>query len=278
MPIADGQLLVGEASSNSFKLATLTEGAGVTITNGPGSITIDAVGGNTVVTSTATGTQNDFAPGLLGQTVLRMNNASAATITGFAGGIDGQLLTIISVGTGLVFLSHEDGGSSASNRLVNVATSAYTPLSAGFGSATYVYDATSSRWRLVAHEQGQPMADPFNAGDYTAAGSMTWTVQQSDVSNRHYFLQGRVLTVCLVIFDSSIGGTPDVALYSKVPGGFIGGPASLSLCHIANNGVEGIGQAKTNITNIEFRRVPLTNWSTSNNNAFVGVTISFAVT
>lgn len=43
----DGELLIGGVSSG-FAKATLTAGANVTITNGPGSITISAVGGTTV--------------------------------------------------------------------------------------------------------------------------------------------------------------------------------------------------------------------------------------
>lgn len=36
----DGQLLIGNSTGNTLTKATLTAGAGVTITNGPGSITI----------------------------------------------------------------------------------------------------------------------------------------------------------------------------------------------------------------------------------------------
>jgi hypothetical protein len=44
----DGQLLIGNTSGNTLTKATLTEGSGITITNGNGSITIDASGSSGV--------------------------------------------------------------------------------------------------------------------------------------------------------------------------------------------------------------------------------------
>jgi hypothetical protein len=54
----DGQLLVGNTTGNTLAKATLTAGSGITITNGPGSITIDATsgGGGTVTSVSGTGT------------------------------------------------------------------------------------------------------------------------------------------------------------------------------------------------------------------------------
>jgi hypothetical protein len=43
----DGQLLIGKTSTNGYALNTITAGTNVTITNGPGAITISAVGGGT---------------------------------------------------------------------------------------------------------------------------------------------------------------------------------------------------------------------------------------
>lgn len=52
----DGQLIIGNSSTGGVSLATLTQGSGVTITNGHGTITISAssAGGLTVGTSTIT--------------------------------------------------------------------------------------------------------------------------------------------------------------------------------------------------------------------------------
>ena len=47
----NGQLLIGNTTGNTLSKATLTEGSGVTITNGAGTITIAASGGTPSVTS-----------------------------------------------------------------------------------------------------------------------------------------------------------------------------------------------------------------------------------
>lgn len=49
--VTDGQILIGHDANNNFSLATLTQGSGITITNGAGSITIAA---------NATGNPNDI--------------------------------------------------------------------------------------------------------------------------------------------------------------------------------------------------------------------------
>ena len=56
----DGQLLIGNTTGNTLTKTTLTAGSGITITNGAGSITIDAVGGGggTVTSVGGTGTVN----------------------------------------------------------------------------------------------------------------------------------------------------------------------------------------------------------------------------
>jgi hypothetical protein len=55
----DGQLLIGSTTTGSLVKSTLTAGPGISITNTPGSITIDTVSRGTVV-STATGTSNQI--------------------------------------------------------------------------------------------------------------------------------------------------------------------------------------------------------------------------
>lgn len=112
----------------------------------------------TVITTTSTGTQNDFAPGLIGDTLVRCNNATLLTINGLSSGVDGQRVTFVSIGTGQVDFAHQAGGSTAGNRLINNVTSMVTSLFAGKGYATYQYDGATARWRLVNHEQGGMIA------------------------------------------------------------------------------------------------------------------------
>ncbi len=54
--VTDGQLLIGNDAANGFTLATLTDGTGITITEGAGSITIAHTDTSSVADSTNTGT------------------------------------------------------------------------------------------------------------------------------------------------------------------------------------------------------------------------------
>jgi len=163
--------------------------------------------GWTTVTSTNTGTQNDFAPGLVGNTVVRMNNASVTTITGFAGGYDGQFLEVDNVGgaAGQVDFQHQTG-SIAANQLSLVATTGKTSLSAG-GMAVFRYDGTATKWRLVRHEQGAWITPTFSAGDYTAQAG-NWTVIAGNVTTCRYRLVGRSLRWELYVVSTNVSSTP----------------------------------------------------------------------
>lgn len=59
----DGQLIIGNGSTGGVSISTLTQGAGVTITNGHGTITIAAAGGGLsqlTTASTVNGTNTTF--------------------------------------------------------------------------------------------------------------------------------------------------------------------------------------------------------------------------
>jgi hypothetical protein len=166
----------GERVSVSTSLVNVTTGLTVAGTTTVGAVSLT---GGASATVTTTGTINDLATGLTFrpgvEVVLRMNNASDATITGVSGGVDGAILSIISIGAGNVFLSHQAAGSTATNRLINIITSSTTPLAAVVGTATYVYDSTSGRWRLIRHEQGgfityTPALTNITIGNGTVAG------------------------------------------------------------------------------------------------------------
>jgi hypothetical protein len=209
-------------------------------------------------------------------TLIRMNNASLSTIRGLKAGIDGQRVLIASIGAGQVSLSHQNTNSSASNRLINFVTSAATPLAAGVGYALYQYDATTTRWRLVLHEQGDWITPTFSAGDYTANGLMTVTVDAGDVTVNKYFVRGRSYYWTVQIDTFSTGGTPNTDVIITLGGGFsFSGGGSQNAFIVANNGgaVE-VGRAfASSVTPIKFtiQRAVGANWANgANNNAMAG--------
>lgn len=163
--------------------------------------TLTAARAVTILSTTSTGTQNDFAPGTLTAALilLRCNNASTLSITGIAGGVDGQMLRIVSIGAGEVQFSHESGSSTALNRFINFITTIPTRLSPAVGTATFVYDGTTARWRLIEHEQGAPSVYTpvwVSTGTQPALGNGTIT--------GNYTTKGK-----LVFYDISftVGGT-----------------------------------------------------------------------
>lgn len=214
----------------------MTDTAGVTIWDQDN---IQSTSGSAVATTTATGTQNNL-PVDANVTLLRCNNASALTITGLGitGGalapISGQVLTVVSVGAGQVAIDHQSVGSTAQYRLVNFATVGSTYLAAGKGVAVYQYDGTTLRWRLVAHDQGDWIAQPYTGSDYTAS-SGTWTVSSGDVSVNAFYLKGKQLFVKTVLTTTSTSATP-ATLIQQIPGGYsvIGTTATLYGPYIGN--------------------------------------------
>ncbi len=75
----DGQLLIGNTSTNGLTKATLTPGSGVSISNGNGSITISATGSGGTVTSVS------FTGGIV--SVATATTTPALTVVGTSGGI-----------------------------------------------------------------------------------------------------------------------------------------------------------------------------------------------
>jgi hypothetical protein len=172
-------------------------------------------------TTTLTGTQNDFVLTTPANVlVLRCNNATDLTFTGFVAGTDGQILIIESVGAGNVFVKHQNAGSAAANRAINFATSGDTPGAAGVGTFVFVYNGTAARWRLAQHEQGAWITPTYAGANYTAQTG-TWTVDSADVTTQAYYLKGRTLTVAFNFVTTSVSATPtSLNILNPAWGGF----------------------------------------------------------
>ena len=170
--------------------------------------------------STITSTGNQVAVTTSGVTTIRCNNATLLTIQGLVAGVAGQRVRIVSVGAGQVDLAHQNAGAADADKLINFATSASSSLAAGVGWAEYEYDATTARWRMVAHEQGAWITPTFAAGNFTGATDMTWTVDEADVLTYAYYLKGRTISVAVQVQTSDVGGTPNANLQAAIPGGF----------------------------------------------------------
>ena len=170
------------------------------------------------VTITTTGNIDDLDFGNVA--LIRMNNSSLATIRGLKAGTAGQLVTIVSVGAGQVDLAHQHASSAATYRLFNFITGTFnTPLAPGVGIATYKYDGTTLRWRLIDHSQGSPITPTFAAGDFTASTG-SWGVDSGDVSTRTYYCVGNLVHWQFQIQDTDVSAAT-VTLLMAFPSGMV---------------------------------------------------------
>jgi hypothetical protein len=235
---------------------------------------------NAEFTTTTTGNIDDL--NFSNASIIRMNNATLSTIRGLLAGTAGQRVTIVSIGAGQVDLSHQDtNDATAANRLLNMATGSKSSLAAGIGSATYQYDSTTARWRLVLFNQGDWITPAYSAGDFTAIGAMTWTVEAGDVTSYTYWLKDRILTVNWFLETTSVGGTLNDRFYLKVPGGFTVAKSTLGPIISSNAGagnVVGFCQALVSTTVIEILRLPVANWSAATDSTTTFGTVLFSVT
>jgi hypothetical protein len=92
-----------------------------------------------------TGSSNDVSFG--SGSLYRLTGATAQTITGIAGGVDGRRLTLINAGANAAIIANNSGSSIAANR-ITTGTGASITLPSG-GSINLVYDSAASLWRVI---------------------------------------------------------------------------------------------------------------------------------
>jgi len=168
-----------------------------------------------VTTVTATGTQNNLFSSSQPDLVI-FNNASDLTVTGITAPSSpakpGKPMRFVCVGAGNVFFAHENAGSTAANRLHNIITSGNTPCAGGSGGGMFVYDDSASRWRLILHEQGAPIAwtpsVKFGGGN---------TGQTYSLQDGLYLVQGRRVHVVGRVTFSAKGSSTGNATFEGLP-------------------------------------------------------------
>lgn len=234
---------------------------------------------STFIASTTTGTVNDWVPGSgLGpaHTLIQWSGAANLTITGLAAGAVGKMVTIVSVSNFVISLPHASTGSVTANRLFNIATSAPMPIAYG-GYATYFFNG--STWLMIGHDQGAALTPVFVASDYTATGSMTWTLAAGDVSGMFYQLRGRMLWVGMAVASTTVGGTPNIALVRTIPGGFTAaGQVDGAMAYI-DSGTPASGLWRAVSTQLQFYKSLLAPaWTVSTDNTFLSMSGQFGVT
>jgi len=164
----NGQLLIGNGTGNTLSKATLTAGSGITVTNGPGSITIAASGG---------GGGGSF-------TLVSTTTITSATDVAFTGLSGNKYVAIFQLddttGFRLYFGASENNGSTykSSGGSISVLKCVTTTVSSANSTNVGVtpIDNTGSVFKkaLVVFEiNGLNTATAFNAKIYVAAATST---------------------------------------------------------------------------------------------------------
>jgi hypothetical protein len=188
----------------------------------PASLTIATAGNVTALT----------LPVGNGPLIIRCNNTTLLTLQGIAPGLAGQRLSLISIGNGQVDLSGFDGAAPATNRIVTFVTVGKTSLAAATGTAELTYDPLTSRWYVLAHEQGAWITRTFAAGNYTAIASL-WTVAAA--TNDSFYLRGRTLTYAFTVTGTT-SATP-IGLQILMPGGYLAAKQTNSAIYVTDASV-----------------------------------------
>jgi len=132
----NGQVLTTDGSGSLTWTSAATAGVIEYSTTSPGSYGSD---------------QNNLTLASIGDnTIYRIQSSTAISITGIDNTDvnDGKQIILINVGSNLIQIKNDNSGSSASNRIYTGGFGSIFMF--GNGSCTLVYDASSSRWRVIS--------------------------------------------------------------------------------------------------------------------------------
>jgi hypothetical protein len=137
-----------------------------------------------------------------------------------------------------------------------------TPLNFFFDNA-YVETGLGFRERFRSFNLGEFTTPSFSAGNFTANGSMTWTVGSGDVTTYAYTVVGNMMTLKWFIVSTTIGGTLNTELRIAIPGGFTAAKRCRVPCIVLNNATTTIGVADAQVS-VGYIRIFVTPDATTN--------------
>jgi hypothetical protein len=176
----NGQLLIGNTTGNTLTKATLTQGTGVTITNGNGAITIAATGtGGTVTSVGGTGTVNGLS--LSGTVTTSGNLTLGGTLSSVANSALTNSSVTVTAGTGM-----SGGGAVALGSSVTLTNAGVTSNVAGTGisvsGATGAVTITNSGVTSIVAGTGISVSGATGAVTVTNSGGAPGMVLVSTIN------------------------------------------------------------------------------------------------
>jgi hypothetical protein len=180
---------------------------------------IDAVASGAEQTTAATGAQHNFD--LAGSNIYLRCTGAAPSFSGFtvlgAAPSPGDRVLIECLGT-TAKVTNQDTNSTAAHRVITPST---TGQIVGLGGLMLlVYDGVTDRWREHVIDPGAAVAVTYSAGNFTASGSMTWTVDSGDQVKFAYVQRGKFVQFFVVLTLTTVGGTLSNELRIALPNGF----------------------------------------------------------
>lgn len=149
------KVTITEASGNTLIAGTVGV-TGVTTTTGglTSTAAVTSVGnflGSVIYPAGITGTVNDWAPTGLSTARTIMEAITGVTVlTGLTGGASGRRVDICNTGAFTMTFQNDNAGSTAANRFFLPSAADWVLGSSGQSCATFVYDSTATRWRMVS--------------------------------------------------------------------------------------------------------------------------------
>lgn len=152
---------------------------------------------------------------------------------------------------------------------INVAPGSTGTVKASAGVFDQGRSTAIGEWTSVA----------FTAGDYTASGSMTWTVQSADMVTFEYMVIGHTMFVNIYLDSTTVGGTANNQLFIKIPGSFTAAKKVQGMSLGFDNGVavSTFTRVSASGTTIEIGKSDVSNFALSTNNTFIRVIMAFEV-
>jgi hypothetical protein len=117
-------------------------------------------------------------------------------------------------------LGVDDDGSGGTGTVINTAWK------------TELYNQIDAALLLAA---GAWVTPAYSGGNFTANGSMTWTVDAGDVASYRYVKHGSTVFINIYLITTTVGGTPNSELRIALPAGVTPIAPVLVPCVLNNN-------------------------------------------
>lgn len=163
-------------------------------------------------------------------------------------------------------------------RILLTVSSSPTKFEGGGFSDFAIAGALFERGRTVA--LGEWSSVPFNAGNFSGNGSMTWTLTSGNQVAFSYTLVGKTLFVSGYFNQTSVGGTLNTDLRVTIPGGFTANATIIGIARINDNGAgfaAGVVYVIAGATTINFQRMDSANWANATNTTVIQFSLAFPI-